>query len=36
MTELLLENLNILLNPNHYNRTILDKFKYVIKVKLLY
>jgi hypothetical protein len=35
MTELLLEKLNILLKLNHYNRTIVDKFKYFIKVKLL-
>jgi hypothetical protein len=34
MTELLLENLNILLKLNHYNRTIIDKFRYFIKVKL--
>jgi hypothetical protein len=35
MTELLLENLNILLKLNHYNKTILDKFIYFIKIKLL-
>jgi hypothetical protein len=31
MTEILLATLNILLKLNHYNRTILDKFKYFIK-----
>jgi hypothetical protein len=35
MIELLLANLNILLKLDHYNRTLLDKFKYFIKVKLL-
>jgi hypothetical protein len=35
MTELLLENLNILLKLNPCNRTIVDKFKYFIKVMLL-
>jgi hypothetical protein len=35
MTKLLLANLNILLKSVHYNRIILDKFKYFIKVKLL-
>jgi hypothetical protein len=35
MTELLLANLNILLKLNYYNKTILDKFKYFIKTKLL-
>jgi hypothetical protein len=32
MIELLLANLIILLKLNHYNRTILDKFKYFIKI----
>jgi hypothetical protein len=35
MTELSSVNLNILLKLNHYNRTIVDKFKYFIKTKLL-
>jgi hypothetical protein len=35
MTELLLKNLNILLKLDHYNRTLLNKFKYFIKVKSL-
>jgi hypothetical protein len=35
MTGLLLANLNILLKLNHYNRTILDKFKYFIKTQSL-
>jgi hypothetical protein len=35
MAELLLATLNILLKLNHYNKTIFDKFKYFIKVKLL-
>jgi hypothetical protein len=35
MTELLLKNLNILLKLDRYNRTLLNKFKYFIKVKLL-
>jgi hypothetical protein len=35
MIELLLENLNILLKLNNYNRTtILVKFKYFIKIRL--
>jgi hypothetical protein len=34
MTELSLENLNILLKLDHYNRTVFDKFKYFIKVRL--
>jgi hypothetical protein len=35
MTELLLANLNILLKFDHYDRTIVDKFKYFIETKLL-
>jgi hypothetical protein len=35
MIELLLENLNILLKLNHYNRTIVVKFKYFIKIHSL-
>jgi hypothetical protein len=34
MTELLLENLNIFLKHDYYNRTVVDKLKYFIKVKL--
>jgi hypothetical protein len=35
MIELLLINLNTLLRSNYYDRTIVDKFKYFIKIKLL-
>jgi hypothetical protein len=35
MIQQFLSNLNILLKLNHYNRTIVDKFKYFIKVRLL-
>jgi hypothetical protein len=35
MIELLLPNLNILLRSNYYSETIVDKFKYFIKIKLL-
>jgi hypothetical protein len=35
MMELLTTNLNILLKSNHYDKTIVDKFKYFIKTKLL-
>jgi hypothetical protein len=35
MTEQLLTNLIILLKPDHYDRTIIRKVKYFIKVKLL-
>jgi hypothetical protein len=35
MIELLLENLNILLKRNHYNITIIVKFKYYIKISPL-
>jgi hypothetical protein len=34
MTELLLENLNILLKLDHHNITIVDIFKYFIKIRL--
>jgi hypothetical protein len=33
MTYLLLANLNILLKLNYHNRTIIDKFKYFIKIR---
>jgi hypothetical protein len=32
MIKLLLENLNILLRSNYYDGTIVDKFKYFIKI----
>jgi hypothetical protein len=32
MVKLLLTNLNILLKLDHYNVTIIDKFKYFIKI----
>jgi hypothetical protein len=35
MIKLLLINLNVLLGSNYYDRTIVDKFKYFIKIKLL-
>jgi hypothetical protein len=35
MIELLLTNLNILLKSNYYDRTIVDKFKCFINIKLL-
>jgi hypothetical protein len=35
MMKLLLANLNILLQLNYYGETIVDKFKYFIKIKLL-
>jgi hypothetical protein len=35
MTKLLLANLNILLKLNHYDVTIVGKFNYFIKVRLL-
>jgi hypothetical protein len=35
MIKLLLINLNILLKSDHYDKTIVDKFKYFIKTKLL-
>jgi hypothetical protein len=35
MIELLLTNLNIVLKLNNYNRSIVDKFTYFIKVELL-
>jgi hypothetical protein len=31
----LLRNLNVLLRSNYYDGTIIDKFKYFIKIKLL-
>jgi hypothetical protein len=35
MMKLLLTNLNILLRSNYFEITIIDKFKYFIKIKLL-
>jgi hypothetical protein len=35
MMKLLLINLNVLLRSNYYDETIVDKFKYFIKIKLL-
>jgi hypothetical protein len=35
MMKLLLTNLNILLKFDYYDETIVDKFKYFIKIKLL-
>jgi hypothetical protein len=35
MIKLLLRNLNVLLGSNYYDETIVDKFKYFIKIKLL-
>jgi hypothetical protein len=35
MIELLLANLNTLLRSNYYHETIVDKFKYFIKTKIL-
>jgi hypothetical protein len=35
MMKLLLTNLNILLKSNYYDETIVDKFKYFIKIKFL-
>jgi hypothetical protein len=35
MIKLLLRNLNILLRSNYYGRTINDRFKYFVKIKLL-
>jgi hypothetical protein len=35
MIELSLANLNILLKRNHYNITIIAKFKYFIKIRPL-
>jgi hypothetical protein len=35
MMKLLLTNLNILLKSNHHDKTITEKFKYFIKIKLL-
>jgi hypothetical protein len=36
MIELLLKNLNILLKLDHYDVTIVDKFNYFIKIRLLW
>jgi hypothetical protein len=35
MMKLLLTNLNTLLRSNYYDETIIDEFKYFIKIKLL-
>jgi hypothetical protein len=35
MIKLLLRNLNVLLKSNYYDGTIIEKFKYLIKIKLL-
>jgi hypothetical protein len=35
MIKLLLRNLNVLLRSNYYNVSIIDKFKYFIKTKVL-
>jgi hypothetical protein len=35
MVELLLRNLNVLLTLNYYDRIIVDRFKYFVKIKLL-
>jgi hypothetical protein len=35
MIKLLSRNLNVLLKSNYYDVTIIDKFKYFIKIKLL-
>jgi hypothetical protein len=35
MMNLLLANLNVLLRSNYYDKTIIDKFKYFIKIILL-
>jgi hypothetical protein len=35
MTKLLLTNLNTVLRSNYHNKTIVDKFNYFIKVRLL-
>jgi hypothetical protein len=35
MVRLLSINLNILLRSNYHDRTIIDKFKYFIKIQLL-
>jgi hypothetical protein len=35
MMKLLLANLNILLKSDHYDKTIIGKFKCFIKIKLL-
>jgi hypothetical protein len=35
MMELLLTNLNTSLRSNYYAKTIVNKFKYFIKIKLL-
>jgi hypothetical protein len=35
MMKLSLTNLNVLLRSNYYDETIVDKFKYFIKIQLL-
>jgi hypothetical protein len=35
MIKLLLENLNVLLKSDYYDKTIIGKFKCFIKIKLL-
>jgi hypothetical protein len=35
MMKLLFRNLNVLLKSNYYDETIVDKFKYFIKIQLL-
>jgi hypothetical protein len=35
MMKLLLTNLNILLKLNYYDKTIIEKIKYFIKIQLL-
>jgi hypothetical protein len=35
MTKLLSKNLNVLSRSNYYDETIVDKFKYFIKITLL-
>jgi hypothetical protein len=35
MMKLLSTNLHILLKSNYYDKTIIEKFKYFIKIKLL-
>jgi hypothetical protein len=35
MIKLLLRNLNVLSRSNYYDETIIDEFKYFIKIKLL-
>jgi hypothetical protein len=35
MIKLLLQKLNVLLRSNYYDKTIVDKFKCFIKIKIL-